>query len=378
MQDKEPNPEYMQPSAKMLEKLLQMPCGSCGSELTYSAEKRMLECKHCGFTQDYEKANDMIRELSLSQAASQAQHYTPASIGRQVVECESCRSQLMIEEKDVTVRCNFCGSDKVNKAAFSNNLIQPQGIIPFEVTKREAADKFKVWIAEGWFRPNKLKRLASLGAVQGIYLPFWTFDSDTYSDWKGEAGHHYYVEVERNGKMERERRTRWEWKSGSFERKFDDVLIVAAKGVTRSVVESIYPYQLNKSVNYNPTLMVGWQAEIYTIDLPEGYQLAETDMREDIRKQASKALGGDEQRGLRVNSEFYNQTFKHLILPVFLCTYEYGGKMYQFAVNGQTGKIEGQKPISWVKVFFFVLFIAAIIGTIVYFANSGDAAPTNQ
>jgi hypothetical protein len=51
--------------------------------------------------------------------------------------------------------------------------------------------------------------------------------------------------------------------------------------------------------------------------------------------------------------------------------------MYQFAVNGQTGKIEGQKPISWVKVFFFVLFIAAIIGTIVYFANNGDAAPAN-
>ena len=308
--------EQHQPNPKQLEKILQMPCPTCNSELSYSAEKQLINCRHCGYTQDYERANDQIKEQSLDSAASQMKSYSPESIQKQVIECESCRAQLMIEQDAVAVRCNFCGSEKVNKAAFTQNLIQPQGIVPFKIQKREAVDKFKKWIAEGWFRPNALKKLAELGDIQGIYLPFWTYDAETSTDWQGEAGFYYYVEVEKNGKTERERRTRWEWRSGSFDRNFDDVLILASKGKTREVVEGIYPYELKDSVNYNPTLMVGWQAEIYTVDVKEGYELAEKKMYDELKAQAEKRLGGDTQRSLRVNADFYDQSFKHLILPV--------------------------------------------------------------
>ncbi len=355
-----------QPNQKQLDKILQMPCPTCNSELSYSAEKQMINCRHCGYTQDYDRASDQIREQSLASAASAMQSYSPASIQKQVVECESCRAQLMIEQDTVAIRCNFCGSEKVNKAAFNQNLIQPQGIVPFKIQKREAVDKFKKWIAEGWFRPNALKKLAELGDIQGIYLPFWTYDADSYTQWQGEAGFYYYVDVEKeDGKIEKERRTRWEWRSGDFNRNFDDVLILGSKGKTREVVEGIFPYELKESVNYNPTLMVGWQAEIYTVDVKEGYKLAEQKMYAELKQQAEKRLGGDTQRGLRVDADFYDQTFKHLILPVWLCTYKYGDKAYQFAVNGQTGKIEGQKPVSWVKIILLVLFIAAIIAGIV-------------
>lgn len=358
--DQEERHDQAQPNSKMLEKILQMPCPTCASELSYSAEKKMLNCRHCGYTQDYEKAKDLIRERPLEEAARAMKSFSPDETQKQVVECESCRAQLMIASTDVAVRCNFCGSEKVNKAAFKKNIIQPQGIIPFKIAKQDALDKFKKWIAEGWFRPNKLKALASLGDIHGIYLPFWTFDAETYTEWEGEQGTYYYVEVERNGKTERERRTRWKWRSGSFDKSFDDVLILAADGPTRSIVEGIYPYSLKDSINYNPTLMVGWEAQIYNIEIDKGYHLAEKKMDDDIKSEASKRLGGDTQRNLSTDTDFYDQTFKHLILPVWLCTYIYNGKPYQFAINGQTGKINGQKPLSWTKIILLILTLVAI------------------
>lgn len=361
-----------EPNKKTLEKILQLPCPSCRSELTYSAEKKMLECKHCGFTQDYERARDQIRERPLSEAAAALRKSKPADTQKKVTQCDGCGSQLMVAADDVAVRCGFCGSEKVNTKAFDKNVIQPQGIIPFKISRQEAFGKFKDWIGAGWFRPNDLKNIADLKDMHGVYLPFWTFDAQTYTEWSGEAGHYYYVEVERNGKTERERRTRWEWRSGYFNRFFDDVLILATKGATVNIVENIYPYQLKETTNYDPTLMVGWEARIYDVEVDEGYDLAEKKMKDEIRDQAKRALGGDTQRGLTTDTEFYEQTFKHVILPIWICAYNYNGKVYQFAINGQTGKVEGQKPLSWTKIILFILVLAAIITTIVVLVNANQ------
>ena len=119
--------------------------------------------------------------------------------------------------------------------------------------------------------------------------------------------------------------------------------------------------------------MVGWEAEIYSIEIDEGYQIANRKMDDELKEIARRELGGDTQRRLSVNSQKWDQTFKHLILPVWLCTYQYNGKTYQFAVNGQTGKINGKKPLSWVKITALIIFIAALIGTIIYFVSQADA-----
>ena len=119
-------------------------------------------------------------------------------------------------------------------------------------------------------------------------------------------------------------------------------------------------------------MIVGWEAEIYSLDVKEGYQKAEVKMTNKLRERAARDLGGDTQRALSIDADFYEQSFKHLILPVWLCAYKYNGKTYQFAVNGQTGKINGQKPISAIKVAILVIFILAVIGAIIYFASQNS------
>ena len=133
------------------------------------------------------------------------------------------------------------------------------------------------------------------------------------------------------------------------------------------IITPIFPYDLDKVINYNNELMVGWESEIYSLDVLEGYEVAEGQMDATLHQMASSRLGGDTQRGLRVRSEKWDQTFKHIMLPVWMCSYIYNDKTYQFAVNGQTGKINGTKPTSWVKVVSLIIFIVAIIATIVFF-----------
>lgn len=383
MDNIEHNQEY-------LDSVLELPCPSCGHQLSYSAEKQVIDCDHCGFVKPISQANDMVEEKCLKDAAKEMATYTPQTISKKVMSCNSCGAQLMIEEDAIAARCNFCGSEKVNETALDKNMIQPQGIIPFAIPKREATDKFKKWIAEGWFTPNKLKKLAALGDVHGIYVPFWTYDANTFANWSGEAGFHYYVTEtytqDGETRTRQVQKTRWEYRSGSFEKFFDDVLIVASKGLPHRLITPIFPYELEKTINYTNDLMVGWESEIYSLDVLEGYQVAEGQMDAELLRIAKERIGGDTQRGVRVQSEKWDQTFKHLILPVWLCSYIYKDKSYQFAVNGQTGKINGTKPTSWIKVTFLVLVILAILGAIGYFiytneqrkADNYDASFDNQ
>lgn len=357
-----------------LEQVLQLPCPTCGGELGYTATKQVINCGHCGYIKPFSQANDLVVEQCLERASQQMAHFTAKAINKKVIDCQGCGSQIMIEDDKVSVRCNFCGSKKVNETAIDKNLIQPQGILPFKIDKKVASQKFKDWIKTGWFRPNKLKELAALGDVHGIYVPFWTYDAETQTYWSGEAGYYYYeteTYTDSNGeqKTKQVRHTRWQYGSGNFQHFFDDILIVASKGLPDSVIQQIYPFQLDEVVNYSNALVVGWEAEIYSLDVLEGYKIAEKEMDRTLDDMASSRLGGDTQRGLSTDIRKWDQTFKHIILPIWICSYKYKEKTYQFAVNGQTGKIEGNKPFSAVKIFFFVLFLIIVIGVIVYFVS---------
>lgn len=369
--------EKLQPKQEYLENILQLPCPSCGNQLAYSAEKQNINCTHCGFVKALDSANDMVREQCLKTATKAMQSYTPKSIAKKVIDCKACGAQLMIQDDTIATSCNFCGSKKVNEKSLDKNLIKPQGIIPFQVDKKTAETKFRDWIKEGWFKPNKLKTLANLGEIHGIYVPFWTYDTQTYTRWSGQAGFHYYVtETYTNSDGETQSRqvqkTRWEYRNGDFDKFFDDILVVASKGLPHKVITPIYPYQLEKVINYTNDLMIGWESEIYSLEVTDGYRIADKKIDEKVRDIAQKSLGGDTQKNLSLNTEKWDQTFKHIILPVWLCSYVYNNKTYQFAINGQTGKINGTKPTSWFKIIGLVLFIIALIAAISFFASQNN------
>ncbi len=355
--------------------VLQLPCPACGGKMHYSAEKQKIACQYCGYTEDIDRANDLIVEKPLDATLVAASTFVPENQGKKVFDCDNCGSKFMIESTDVAVNCTFCGSNNVNVEAFVHRYIQPSGIIPFKIAEKESLELFKKWIRKGLFHPNKLKRMAKVEYLHGIYLPFFTYDANTVANWSGEAGYHYQdtqrVYVNGEWKTQTVTRTRWVPKSGTLRHFFDDVLVVASNGLKQDEITGVYPFLLKEAVNYNPKLLLGWEAEVYSLTLEEGAGVAERVMDAELKQLAARELGGDTQRRLRVVSKKFDKTYKHIILPIWLATYTYNEKVYHFIVNGQTGKVSGKKPLSWIKIVLAVLLFAGFLATLYYLRESG-------
>lgn len=353
-----------------LKEVVGLPCKSCGNQLRYNVALQKLKCDYCGSTEDISRANDKVVERDLKQVINKAKWFSPEKNAQKVFDCQNCGAKFSVQASAVNVDCAFCGSKNVNEEAFEHKFIQPNGIAPFTITFDQAHEKFKVWIKKGWFHPNKLKDIAKADHIHGIYIPAWTYDAKSYSTWTGQAGYYYYVtqSYTENGqvKTRQVRKVRWEPRSGNFNNSFNDILISASKGLKQPYMKGLEPFKLYDAINFSPEFLVGWESEVYDVEVDQGYRSAEGEMDIRNRSKASSALGGDTQRFLKVNSSYSDQTFKLLLLPVWMASYSFKGKEYSFTVNGQTGRVYGKKPISAMKIIILILVIAAIAFTVYY------------
>ena len=258
-------------------------------------------------------------------------------------------------------------------------------MLPFRVGRAAATTNFQGWIGEGWLAPNDLKAGAVLDNLHGIYLPFWTFDAQAHSDWQGERGDHYYetesyTDSEGRRATRQVQRTRWSYRSGEHDRFYDDVLLPASRSLAQQKQDKhlteVQNYQLAEVVDYDPRVLLGWEAEVYSIDLHEGLALARTRIREHEHSACERLLGGDEQRGLRVETTLSEESFKHLLLPLWLCAYTYKGQLYHFLINGQTGQVSGSRPTSWWKVALLVLLGLVLAAGAFYLWQHGRESGT--
>jgi len=156
-------------------------------------------------------------------------------------------------------------------------------------------------------------------------------------------------------------KVRWEFRSGTHQGYYDDELVCASRGLHEKILKKIYPYHLNALAHYKPEYLSGFQAEAYTIDPRACWNTARASMDQKERAACSRMLDGDTQRGLSVNSEYNNIKWKHILLPVYIAAYAYGKKVYRFMVNGQTGEVQGESPLSWWKIAAVALGIATIV-----------------
>jgi hypothetical protein len=260
----------------------------------------------------------------------------------------------------------------------SHRIIKPQAVLPFLLTEAEARKAMIAWMGSLWFAPGTLLEYARKGrAMTGIYTPFWTFDADTASRYSGQRGEYYYetrtVSVRVNGRTEQRqeqvRHTRWYPASGRVARDFDDVLVMASQSLPQRLGNELTPWDLGKLVPYSPEYLAGFQAEGYTVPLAAGHAQARERMADVIRSDVRRDIGGDEQRISNIDTDWRDETFKHILLPVWMAAYKYNGKSYRFVVNGQTGEVQGERPWSIWKIAFAVLLVVALVSGAVYLAE---------
>ncbi|MBQ3990582.1 MAG: hypothetical protein II630_07035, partial [Bacteroidales bacterium] len=206
--------------------------------------------------------------------------------------------------------------------------------------------------------------------LAGMYLPYWTYDAQTESDYRGLRGDDYTdtITVTVNGKTETRTvvKTRWTPVSGHIGLFFDDVLIPASKTLNRKKMDELEPWDLENLVPYEEKFLSGFRTETYQTGLKEGYEDAKGIMEQGIRAEVCRDIGGDHQKITSLSIQFSDTTFKHTLLPIWISAYRFNAKVYRFIVNGRTGKVAGDRPWCWWKITLFVLAIIAVLVGIFY------------
>ncbi len=360
------------------------PCDMCGASLRFAPGQTRLVCDHCGHVQKIPAAGQAatavaLRELDLRAALADA--LPPAAMEEtRVVKCPTCGAEVEFDPALHARSCPFCGSPVVTDTG-RHRHIKPSALIPFVLTEREAHKAMMAWLGRLWFAPSGLAQYARAGRkLDGMYVPYWTFDARTETRYHGHRGDAYYVTetytTTENGKSVQRsrqvRKIRWTPVSGRVSRFFDDVLVLASKSLPRRHADGLQPWTLSALVPYSPDYLAGMRAEGYTVGLAEGQAIARAEMDRQIEQDIRRDIGGDEQRIASRDTRLWDETFKHILLPVWMAAYRYRDRSYRFIVNGQTGKVQGERPWSVWKIALAVLLAAAAIGAIVYLAEQGQ------
>jgi DNA-directed RNA polymerase subunit RPC12/RpoP len=344
------------------------PCGQCGAQLRFAPGQKRLTCQYCAHEQDipYTDEDRSTALAALDLRAALADHLPPSEMEEtRVLNCGACGAQVEFDPAQHAAQCPFCATPVVADTG-TNRHIKPQAVLPFKLTEREAHDRMNAWLKRLWFAPSGLKQYArSDRKLDGLYVPYWAFDAFTRSRYTGERGDAYYESqtVTRNGKTttERVRKIRWRRVSGKVQRQFHDVLVLAARSLPGKYTRGLEPWMLGELSPYQPQFLSGFRAESYTVDLPEGHKAGLERMDEMIRQDVRRDIGGDEQRIHSVTTDHSDEKFKHLLLPIWMAAYRYQGQSYRFIVNGQTGKVQGERPWSKWKIAGAVLLVLLII-----------------
>jgi len=349
----------------------QFPCGQCGALLVWTPGAQSLACTYCGHANAAPASDAPVEELDyraqLSAAAEGEQTETHAT-----VKCRQCAGEVDRPPNVTSFECPFCGSSLVVESELRRR-IRPRSLLPFLVERKDATARFAAWLKKRWFAPSGLKKFARADRLNGIYVPFWTYDSQTVSQYTGQRGDDYYVTQTYttmvNGKPQvrtrQVRHTRWTPAAGVVRNAFDDILILASRSLPKKFVDRLAPWDLAALVAYADAYLSGFRAESYQINLEEGFESAKEIMEVEIRATVCRDIGGDHQRIHTLDTRYPAITFKHILLPVWVSAYRYRNRVFRFVVNARTGEVQGERPWSAWKILGAVLLGAAIVGGII-------------
>lgn len=354
----------------------EFPCQGCGAKLNFKPGAEALVCPYCGTEQKIEASEAPIVEYSLDEGLSLARRSRARDLAEHGVEmeCNGCGARAIVTKQ--SDHCAFCGSPVVVAVESDEELILPESVLPFHIDDKQAKAEFQKWVGSRWFAPNDLKKRARTQGMDGAYLPHWTFDSETHTRYTGQRGEHYYeteryTDAEGNQQERRVQKTNWYPASGRVYVPFDDVLVCASKTLPSKLVQALEPWDLGKLKSFQPAYLAGFATERYTVELEDGFQLAEERMEPRIRTAIEVDIGGDVQRISSMQIQHSDTTFKHVLLPLWISSFRYGEKVYRVVVNARTGEVAGERPWSAIKIALAVLLGLTLIGIAVHFYQNG-------
>jgi hypothetical protein len=349
---------------------INFPCSGCGASLIYSPELGKMTCLFCGSE----------AEIAASTLQTTADDYlaTLASLPKKLdeavskeVSCKKCGGSFSFSEKLFASHCTYCNTPAVIDCIQD---ITPKALLPFAISQKKAQEKFKIWVGSRWFAPNAFKAyLDESKKLVGYYFPYWTYDTQTVSRYNGYRGDAYYVTVYKRVQGEekevQERRIEWTPANGVIDVSFEDITVGASHTIERSRLDDIEPWSTQELVDFDSQYISGFEAEEYALSLQDGFDIAKRKMESTIQYRVKADIGGDEQRVDYIDTQYLDIGYKAVLFPVWVASFVWNDKTYNYAINARTGKIVGERPYSYVKIAFAILGAVVVAGGIWYFTR---------
>jgi LSD1 subclass zinc finger protein len=342
-------------------------CNSCGATLHFAPGTHHLQCSYCGAANEITDTNDNPI-VSFDYQDFITEKYA-ATQSASIVSCKNCGASTTLPPEVNSDNCAFCASPLVISEAQRKEIVKPHYILPFLVAQPQAVESFRTWLKRLWFAPSDLSKIVSGDARQfkGIYIPHWSYDADTVSNYSGSRGDYYYttetytetVNGEEVTRTREVRHTSWFPVSGTVDCNFNDLLISASNSLPQKVANRLEPWRLEALVHYNEQYVSGFRSELFQIDAEKGLEEAKHRMQPIIRQTILSDIGGDEQIIDGVDTSYGNLGLKYILLPAWISAYRYNNKLYHFTVNACTGEVVGERPYSAAKIA-----LAIIVGII--------------
>lgn len=339
-------------------------CPQCGGALRFDPEIVDLKCESCGHV-------EVVEEVPIKDSEQVLDFNLPTRKGHGWAEaerrftCQQCGATTILPKAQTSDHCPFCGSAAFVAAPEEGELLPPQGVIPMGLEAEHVRKAVKAWLGRGFFAPDDLALLARDSRLRPAYVPFWTFNATLNARWSG------YVS-EGHGRSQR-----WVWRTGERIFFYTNHLQPGTRALPADLLTQIKAFDLSALVEYKPEYLAGWPAATYDISLADASLAGREAMIADAKKELFlKAAGGAMVRDLEVTGgDFTGQTYKFVMLPLWVGAYRYQGKTFRVLVNGQTGKVVGDKPVDQVKVILIVLagiVLAGILALVALYLFRSD------
>ena len=319
-------------------------CPGCGADMIFDPETQTLNCPFCENKQKVLPKNEEIKEYDFEVA--EKSDSTDWGSEAKVIKCKNCGSEEILDEVDDATKCSFCGSTYITQTGDEVGMA-PEGLIPFKISEEKANNMFSEWINKIHFTPNALKTSYKNDKIKGVYIPYWSFNIDTVSEYTAEA-------LVKEGKELVRRPV-----SGEYSKSYDDILVNASKPIDEKLMDEIKPFEMKELVSYDPKFLSGFSAEKYSIGVTEGLESAKEMIDEELKALIKKDIDGKNIVKLEISTSYNDKKFKYILVPVWISAYTYKDKVYRYLINGQTGEVQGDSPVSLPKFFLsLALFIA--------------------
>ena len=339
-------------------------CENCGANMVFNPETQTLYCESCSSTKDFEK-DRQVQELAIAEAFAKDEIYDNESA---VYSCENCGANVVVNADEVSSKCPFCDTPFVVK---NSNLrgIKPNAIFPFTIGKEKALHLAKANIKKRLFCPSKFKKSLTEESVKGMYVPCFTFDSNTISVYNGRVGETRTRTVRTRNGTRTETYVVWKNISGTIGKAFDDITVATSSILSQKALNKLMPFDYNTIAVYDKSYLSGFFANHYEKDVKTSWEEAKEQMSAIIRRSILSQYNCDKVDYLNVSTTYNETTYKYILMPVYYISYKYKKKLYTMYINGNTGKVYGKMPVSpWRVLIATILGVGAValLGWLIY------------